>query len=506
MPFQGYAAVVVALAVQVVSLRVSAAEPVNVPAGTELADLKCAPWKAIDLAPFFPAGMERPFAQDVDQLTLEQFLQQFLQATGIAIGLDREELSAGGFRFEATISKRVKGLPASIALDLVLDEFSAPDLRWVTRRGRHLVTTSEKARQESRLAILEIGSLLEGGYSPETIQRLAVDLTSGPWRSIDGEGGHVKVLGDRLFVVSTDESIREIRVILTALASGEPVIDLYHIPADEKVRDALARPVTASLIDVPLAEAMESLSAQVGVIFECDESTLASSGVDTKTRVSLTVSDLPLSSVLEKLLDSFEGAELEAVILHGRLIVTTFEKSTRIQDVRLYDIPEIAERGETQALISLIQEMTSGPWREIDGDGGTMESLRPRTLLVRQTESGFAEIERLIAACRTGTVRPKAAFGPIEVRRFRVSTAMGKDLARVLPNFVAAGQWGELPDGTPASVECVALGADDAGDSILLIRHRKGVLNEIELFLHDLPKTPTLDPNALPAAPAPGFF
>jgi hypothetical protein len=480
----------------------AADEPPAVPAGTSLNDLPSPAWKTVDPAPFYPDGMERTYPDDLEGLTLEQFLLKFEQVTGIAFRLDHTALTEAGLDRAFQIRKRTAGLPASFVLDRVLSDIGGKELRWVENRGFKAITTAAKAATIQDVSTLEIGPLLDGGYSADVLRRLAMQHSSGPWRETDGEGGEIRVLGDRMTVRQTEEGIREVQVILTALASNEPIIDLFSTPADERVRDSLGKPVTGEFKDVPLAAVLDNLSKQAGIIVDFDEKTLAESGTGSDSQVSLNVRNRSLKEALEEVLTDVGGVELEAIIRDGVLVVTPRENADTIEHVRIYSVPEVAERGDTQALITLIQEMTSGPWQEIDGDGGTIESPRPCTLIIRQTERGLQEVEQLIVAHRGGKVRPKPAGQVIELKRYRLPTKMAHDLMTLIPRFVAPEEWNDFPDGSPPTIEFVSLDFE----AILIIRQTQAVHAKIEKFITDLLATPAFQQPAQPQSAGGGFF
>jgi len=482
----------------------AADEVASVPAGTSLDDLPSPAWKTVDLAPFYPEGMERTFPDDVEGLTLEQFLLKFEQVTGIAFRLNHTALTEAGFDRAFQIRKRTAGLPASIVLDRILSDIGGKDLRWLENHGSKVITTAEKAATIQQVSTLEIGPLLDGGYSADALRRLAMEHSSGPWRETDGDGGEIRILGDRMTVRQTAEGIREVQVILTALSSNEPVIDLFSTPADERVRELLKKPVTGEFKDVTLVAVLDNLSRQAGVIIDIDEKCLAECGTGGDVQVSLNVRHRPLKEALGEVLADVGGVELKAIIRDGVLLVTSFEKAAEIEPVRIYNIPDVAERGDTQAFITLIQEMTSGPWQEIDGDGGTIEGPRPRTLIVRQTEKGLQEVEQLIVAHRGGKVRPKPAGQVVEVKRYRLSAKTADDLIPLIPRFVAPDEWQDFPDGLSPTIERVATDFE----AILIIRQTQAVHAKIEQFISDLLATPVFLPPQPPQGQpgGAGFF
>ena len=476
------------------AIQALADDPAPVLAGASLDNLPVPLWKTVDLTPFYPAGMERIYPDDVEGQTLEQFLAKFEQVTGIAIGLDRENLRKVGVNLDFQINKRVSGLPSILALGRVLEALPGEGVDWVESEGSFQLTSASAVFNHQRVSTLEIGPLLDGGYTTETLRRLAIHMSSGPWRETDGEGGEVRILGDRMTARCTADGIREVQVLLTALASNESVLALHRTPADERVRDALEKPITAEFKDVPLATVTNKLGHQVGIIIELDEETLAGEGAGGDTLVSLNVRDRPLKKALDVLLKDVNGNALESIIQDGVLKVTSFAKADRIHEVRIYDIPEVAARGETQALITLIQEMTPGSWQETDGDGGTIESPRPRTLIVRQDGRYLPEVEQLIAIHRGGKIRQKSAGKVVEVKNFRVQAQMAEDLIPLIPRFVAPDQWIDFPDGSSPSIERVSLG----GEVILVIRQTQQVHTKIEKFISDLISTPAFQAGPQP--------
>jgi hypothetical protein len=406
--------------------------------------------------------------------------------TGITLGIDHTELTDAEFDRTFQIKKQTAGLPASIVLDRVLMNVAGKELRWVENPPFKTITTAEKAATIQRVSTLEIGPLLDGGYSATDLRRLVMEYSSGPWHETDGQGGSIRVLGDRMTIRQTDEGIREAQVILTALGAKEPVIDLFSAPADERVRDALSKNVTGEFDEVPLSVVMEKLTRQVGLIADFDTKALAEAGTGGDVQVSLNVRNSPLKTALDKVLEEVGGVQLATLVRHGVLVVTTYEDWEQAEAVRIYDIPEVAERGDTQALITLIQEMTPGPWKEIDGVGGTIESPRPRTLIIRQSETLLKDVEQLIVAHRGGKTRAKPAGEAFEVKRYRLSTKTAEGLAGLIPRFVEPEQWVTYREGSLPTIECISTDLD----SILLIRQTPAIHAKIDQFINELLKTP----------------
>jgi hypothetical protein len=176
------------------------------------------------------------------------------------------------------------------------------------------------------------------------------------------------------------------------------------------------------------------------------------------------------------------GTELAAIVDGGLLKVTTREKADTIQVVVVYDVSEITSRDAPEDVIEMLQSVTAGPWHNMDGEGGTLAFPRPETLVVRQTEKGLREVDRLLQvhlqAARSRPPGPRrAATGPetVEVRRYRMPESMATDLVRTIPRMVATNSWKALPDGSEAIIEKVSLAKEE--DSTL------------QSLIHDLERT-----------------
>ena len=107
--------------------------------------------------------------------------------------------------------------------------------------------------------------------------------------------------------------------------------------------------------------------------------------------------------------------------------VTPTEYSNQLLTTVLYDVSDVApDRVRTLRLITAIQSQTGdeeyGPWHDIHGTGGTMESPWDGVIVVRQTERTQLEIRDTAGRCPQRALWiARSAARPIRRRSRHVS-------------------------------------------------------------------------------------
>jgi hypothetical protein len=141
-----------------------------------------------------------------------------------------------------------------------------------------------------------------------------------------------------------------------------------------------------------------------------DVASIAETGIATNTPVSGHLTDIAARSALTLLL---QPLELIAVVGDDVLRVTTREKAKEILMTRTYPTSDLCRTPDDwQSLIRAIEEETSGSWKEIDGDGGTITVVEQTgSLIVRQQWSVQQEVLSLIRRQREAQRRMVPAKG-----------------------------------------------------------------------------------------------
>ena len=166
-------------------------------------------------------------------------------------------------------------------------------------------------------------------------------------------------------------------------------------PAERRLEQALDKLVTLNFTDSLLTEVATFFGDDLSVNVVLDTSALADAGIATDTPITRQIRDVTARSVLKLIL---EPLSLAAVIDNEVLRITTREKAAEILITRTYPISDLCRvPDDWQSFIRAIQEETSGPWNEVDGDGGTItEVAQTGSLVVRQSWAVQGEVLSLI--------------------------------------------------------------------------------------------------------------
>ena len=200
--------------------------------------------------------------------------------------------------------------------------------------------------------------------------------------------------------------------------------------------------------------------------------------------------DLTLGSALHLACGS---ANLVYTIDKGRLLVTTREADEQILFAREYPLAPLGAIGDPQVLAAGLMEVSSGTWKDVDGEGGEFVAISPRSLTIRQSRAVHAELQSLfeqIAAAATGRGRALSVQDRVEqtiVRKLQTPTQLAAGpmaLPELLDQLLKK-------NGVPFWIDVVAL-ADEGIDwtkATSTIEGKKmptaarldAVLNELEL-------------------------
>jgi hypothetical protein len=360
-----------------------------------------------------------------------QSLQQALNelAGDIPLRIDEVSLTEEGIALHARVNGRLQNITVDTALRRILAPFG---LTFAVEQHALIVTSWTEARERARLDTFDVAPLLEQArrlnrrlsqrdrrllfddadvYGNSENEWLPVSLrgsTSGEWKEIDGIGGTIMLVGDKLLVRQNYAVLEEIRGILDALQEaasgrlgyGSAIIHPAGYPrgADEKVFNALVQQVSARYTNRPIEDVLDDLGKRTGVPIWIDSVAWTEEGLSSDEPVSVELPSAPLHALLTALL---RDLGLTWYVDRGTLVVTTETEAGELLRSALYDARDLYAVGiDGTILIDAVQSFTSGEWEEIDGVGGTIQMPFAGIVLVRQTHRVLDEIDALLADLR----------------------------------------------------------------------------------------------------------
>lgn len=204
---------------------------------------------------------------------------------------------------------------------------------------------------------------------------------------------------------------------------AKPLAFVDHLLARQRRHDAMLKRVLNAQVDVSfdetrLDEAIKTLSERSSVPLRLELSALQDTGIEPGDPVSLNAPGSRLVAVLDMIL---RDHQLTWVIEDDAVFITSVDLANERLQSRVFVVDDLIRwfnedqrdrfgngtpvrsqfggfsfEDAQSALVSVIQENTSGMWEDIDGAGGTL-SFTSGLLVVNQTESVLLEVTRLIS-------------------------------------------------------------------------------------------------------------
>jgi len=466
----------------------------------------------IDEGQFLPEWMRKRVEEDLKPQTiteLKRFLQEF---TGRIVGVDYGELKSLGLDPKVEIPSTPAGAPLYVVLDRALRDVGGEDLDWLVDPDDGLlkITSREKAASIKSPLTVDVSRLLSRGLEMDGVIELLQSQTTGPWHAIDGEGGVITPLGNRITIVANRRIHLECQAVLAALVAKGKMIALSEPFSTKSIDEALKKEVSCDFQKTPLSEALAEFTRQTGQRFVYDHRALRDAGLGLDGPVTLSIKKAPLGTALKLLwlaVADEQGGEPTVFSKNGLLSVTSSEEEP-VHQVYVLDVSDLVTQDDVPQLISLIFHATPGPWQDIDGDGGTIKEIPDARIIVRQSPRNLGLVVKLLddhrAAANQGVPVPAHDPNAVEIRYYRMTEAQAMNLRNIIPKYVAAESWAmPFEDGSLPSIDSIAIPGFGGGGffqvggdatpqvvlgpmSMLMIRQTRKVHREIEKFLKDL--------------------
>ncbi|MBS0204211.1 MAG: hypothetical protein JSS49_15005 [Planctomycetes bacterium] len=427
---------------------------------------------------------------------LNEILDLIADEAEINLWVDTSALSEEGLTLESEVSLDLGETSIWTALDFL---FQPVGLTWTASDGVLEVTTRAKVEEQLTTRVYDVSSLVtaleldfrnlefrqclrrwgpleqrrlgvlergfDGGMGMGSFGRQSVDngvvvgdtrILGEPflkkvlqsscdvkWMEIDQEGGEICCVRGRLIVRQTFSGHQKIQGILAAaedfLVKGVKAKSLeirrpaYPIDEDAAILRQLAEPATLNVSNQSLAEVIQQIATSAGIRHWLDEAALNDEGISVDVKVSANSSGVPLNVILKHLIEPYG---LSIIVHEGTLVVTTDAKANEQQELVVYEIGGIPSVGPNE-LIASIEQATSGTWMRIDQEGGEIELLGLRLLLIRQNSKVHSEIARLLDDLRKSPGLKLEPSKPLEQRIYPVADLSAlPDLVRSLPTLI----------------------------------------------------------------------
>ncbi|MCA9052605.1 MAG: serine protease [Planctomycetaceae bacterium] len=323
-------------------------------------------------------------------------------------------------------------------------------------------------------------------YCPEATHRQVGELLTQLRTFQARQGG--SVLADRVGPAGAGRTSSSLPMPESASERLRRLADTAHRDAlsaeSQRIRNALAKPVTLDLRDQPLTKLLESLARDHSLNVVLDTAGLQECGLTEQQPVSLDVTDVPLGTALRLLLEPLGlGLRVEDEVLK----ITSGERARGIS-TRVYDLsPLMEDEVSHEATLLRYTELlrrTVAPdsWDEAGGPGAASHSAATRSVVVRQSPAVHHEIARLLgnlervrageAAIQPAPWPPSTAEATVQKRlqssqvTIELSEAPLTDVADVIRQTAGVNVWidptGLLEAGVPPDTRIVWTSAPES--------------------------------------------
>ncbi len=474
----------------------------------------------VDPTDFLPAKLTKRVTVDMRSASLAE-LAQWLQTEGdLTVLVQFSDLEDEGISPSDPVSDWLENEP----LYLLLDRLRLMDVGWYYE-GDILYLTSQTVIENERQAKVPylLGELLDKGYTGDQIVNLIESMVEPDSWEPNGGNGRINLIGDVIFVRSTDAVQRKVQGFLHAIErhGRQTMIDVSA--TDQLLQDKLAVMVTVDYHDSPLEDAILDLAQQTGADIRLDRASLRDMRIRERQPVTLQVRQQPMQTVLNYLLPQLG---LVWRIRNGVLWVTSREEDEE-QLTGFYDVRDLCrDKKESAALSEAVQSQIPNVF-EAEGGNDVIDFGKPGTLIVLAPRSVHAVVldllEKYRFALRQSKLRkPSETADEVTTLYYRIHANVAHSLHTELPKLVAPDSWRstERPDaiGTIVLLESPPEVTQNEGATpsvsermVLVIQQRQSVHAEITKTLQKIEKgdeqTRTIDggKRSSPSAMGGGF-
>ena len=439
----------------------------NVAPAVVIPEIKDEP-KSIDPSNLVAKQLAERVTVEFSESSLTEVAEWVQKNTQIPVLFDKSAMDATGTSLSEILSDRLNDEP----LYLLLNRLNALGLSWYVKNDVVRITTVDAAAERGVTVPYTVGDLFDAGFESDNLSDVIMTTIGGEWMDIDGVGGSVEFLGDVLFVRQTDNLHLHLQGLLAALRNPARRTFTFDPPQHELLRQGLVKNVTVDFDDVPLIEAVRSLSQQQGIDIRLEERGLRDVRIREREPVSLALAERPLETVLDVLLADLK---LTTAMRDGVLWVTSPERAAAELRTAVYDVRDLCrDSDESNALSDAILSQTGDQWMDISGDGGSLVFARPGIMVVQQTERMHSDVLRLLEAYRTAlkASKPREQMNNPEkeilTRYYRTQEAISAGIVSFLKESVSPDSWrtdgeqerpGEIVNVLPAGKSVLAGGA-----------------------------------------------
>lgn len=320
----------------------------------------------------------------VDAKPVEDVLRELGEKHKLTVEFDPSVAAEGNGK--SPFSLTADGLTLGSVIHLACD---SANLVYVVDKGRLLVTT--RAADENILIAREYSLAPLGAVpDPQVLAAGLMEVTSGKWEVVNGEGGSFVAISPRSMTIRQSRAahaeLQSLFEQIAAAATGRGRAPSAQDRAEQTIVRKLQTPTQLPAGPLAVSEVLDQLLKKNGVPFWVDVAAMEADGIDwTKATSTIEGKKMPTAARLDAVLNELE---LSWRVADEVVQITTRVKASEHMVARVYDVRRLItpNRSLNALALQLTNTKELGPWAVTDGEGGSLMKLG--TLLVVRHNAG----------------------------------------------------------------------------------------------------------------------
>ena len=389
---------------------------------------------AIESATLVIEAVSKPQTVQFKDTSISEVADWIREKTGLNVVMDSRSLEAAGILSSEPINDSLTAAP----MYLLLDRLANQKIQWSATGG--IITLYAAKDQRAVYAVqYNVGELLDAKFKGEALVG-AIESTIDPDSWSAGNASAV-LLGDILFLRQSARNHRLVAGLLAALKSPSRRIVIDQPKEHDTLQTQLGHVISIDAKDKPLSAVVTQLAELAKIDLRLNRAALSAALISERIPVTIQITNQKLSAVLDILTTQYS---LAWHMRDGAVWVTTAGDITEHPTLAVYDVRDLClNMDESQSLQSAIeQQAMPESW-----DTGVMTFAKSGVMVVRQSEAIQSAVLGLLDDYRLALRNSKRRIAPeedpevVEIKYYRMPTAVADDLAEELPTLVAPLTW-----------------------------------------------------------------
>lgn len=338
-----------------------------------------------------------PIFQDIKLSKMTRLIAIFHE---IPIVIDQAELKKRGIDPDVKINNVIKRISLRSALALA---FEPHGLGWKISDNKLVITTAEDVADQQATVIYSEYEKLQDIFGTEEAQQAkrefqaAVRSTIDPknWKETGGKGS--MAWGPHGLTVINNQSVQnQMKQLTWYLTQGQKILgpNSTVFPLDptaggSRAASTLESQAALEFVELPLRDVRDFLQTVHDILIPIDENSLNEAGVSPDSPVTYQVANVSLQQALD---DILVPLELDYVLQHEVLIITTKEKANELLKTRIYNVKELFGKKINPTFLTkyLTAKVSPDSWSKSGGKAALANF--SNYLLVYQSQRAHREI------------------------------------------------------------------------------------------------------------------